>query len=109
MGRNNGDFVSATPDWQSPWPVGNENRTEYVNRADQTANARGPKKTEYRTEVDRTSQGTAAKDAPMLTKTAYQEKHGWVSPYPQGHPDHTPMVSKDEQTANVARDRRSGK
>ena len=61
---------------------------------------------EYRTEVDRTSQGTADRDAPMLTKTAYQAKHGWVSALPQGHPDHTPMVSKDEQTKNMAFERR---
>ena len=58
---------------------------------------------EYRTEVDRTSQGRADTDAPMLTKSAYQEKHGWVSPFSQGDPNHTPMVSKDEQTANMRR------
>lgn len=58
---------------------------------------------EYRTEVDRTSRGRANIDAPMLTKKAYQEKHGWVSPFPQGHPDHTPMVSKEEQTENMQR------
>jgi len=90
-------------DWQSAWPIGHENRTEYVSPEQQTANVRGPQKTEYRTEVDRTSRGTAAKDAPMLTKSAYQAKHGWVSPFPQGHPDHTPMVSKEEQTENMRR------
>ena len=93
--------VPPAVDWQSPWPVGHPNRTEYVSPEQQTANARGPEKTEYRTEVDRTSRGTAAKDAPMLTKTAYQAKHGWVSPFPQGSPEHTPMVSKEEQTQNM--------
>ena len=58
---------------------------------------------EFRTEVDRTSRGRADIDAPMLTKTAYQEKHGWVSPFPQGSPEHTPMVSKEEQTENMQR------
>jgi|APGre2960657423_1045063.scaffolds.fasta_scaffold418439_2 hypothetical protein len=102
MPRNKADFAAAAPDWVSPWPIGHENRTEYVSPEQQTANMR-PQKTEYRTEVDRTSRGTAAKDAPMLTKSAYQEKHGWVSPFPQGHPDHTPMVSKEEQTENMQR------
>jgi hypothetical protein len=58
---------------------------------------------EYRTEVDRTSQEMPRKDTPIITKSAYQEKHGWVSPFPQGHSDHTPAVSKDEQTANMKR------
>jgi hypothetical protein len=42
----------------------------------------------------------------MLTKKAYQEKHGWVSPFPQQHPDHTPMVSKEEQTQNMQSSKR---
>ena len=58
---------------------------------------------EYRTEPDRTSQQMPSKETPIITKTAYKEKHGWVSPFPQGHPNHTPMVSKDEQTANMKR------
>jgi len=62
---------------------------------------RGPEKTEYRTEVDRTSRQTPTRETPIITKTAYKEKHGWVSPFPQGHPDHTPVVSKEEQTENM--------
>jgi hypothetical protein len=58
---------------------------------------------EYRTEVDRTSQQMPNKETPIITKSAYQEKHGWVSAWPVGHPNHTPMVSKDEQTANMKR------
>ena len=42
-------------------------------------------------------------DEKLKVKTAYQAKHGWVSPFPQGHPDHTPMVSKEEQTENMQR------
>jgi hypothetical protein len=56
---------------------------------------------EYRTEPDRTSQQMPTKETPIITKTAYKEKHGWVSPYPQGHPDHTPAVSREEQTRNM--------
>jgi hypothetical protein len=103
MPRNTADFAAAAPDWVSPWPVGHPNRTEYVSPEQQTANSRGPQKTEYRTEVDRTSRGPVDRNAPMLTKSAYQAKHGWVSPFPQGHPDHTPMVSKEEQTENMQR------
>jgi len=62
-----------------------------------------PRREEFRTEVDRTSRGSASIDTPMLTKSAYQAKYGWVSPFPLGHPDHTPMVSKEEQTENMQR------
>ena len=103
MPRNTADFAAAAPDWVSPWPVGHPNRTEPVSREQQTANMRGPKKTEYRTEVDRTSRETPRKDTPIITKTAYQAKHGWVSPFPQGDPAHTPMVSAQEQTENMRR------
>jgi hypothetical protein len=109
MNHNGDQFGQSKPDWTSPWPKGHANRTEYVSSEQQTANVRGPAKTEYRTEVDKTSREMATKDTPIITKKAYQEKHGWVSPYPQGHPDHTPVVSKQEQTENVARSKRSGK
>jgi len=95
--------VPPAVDWQSPFPVGHPNRTEPVSREQQTANMRGPEKEEYRTEVDRTSRGPVDRNAPMLTKKAYQEKHGWVSPFPQQHPDHTPMISAQEQTENMRR------
>jgi hypothetical protein len=58
---------------------------------------------EYRTEPDRTSQQMPSKDTPIITKTAYKEKHGWVSAWPVGHPNHTPMVTAEEQTANMKR------
>ena len=56
---------------------------------------------EYRTEPDRTSQEMPTKETPIITKTAYKEKHGWVSAWPVGHPNHSPMVTADEQTRNM--------
>ncbi len=96
MGRNNADFGNSTPDWQSPWPKGHQNRTEYVSPEQQTANSRGPAKQEYRTEYDKSSNS-------FMTKSDYQAKHGWVSAWPQGHPNHTPAVSREEQTQNARR------
>lgn len=95
MPRNTADFSAAAQ-------MAKDLRAERVSRAQQ-ANIRGPKKTEYRTEVDRTSQGTADKDTPMLTKTDYQAKHGWVSPFPQGSQEHGYAVSAEEQTQNMQR------
>lgn len=70
--------------WQSPWPVGHANRTEYVSPEQQTANSKGPQKTEYRTDYDKKS-GT------IMKKSDIQARDGWVSPWPQGHPNYTEM------------------
>lgn len=89
-------------DWQSAWPVGHPNRTEYVSPAQQTENARAANapKTEYRTEVDKTSREIPTKDTPIITKQAYKEKHGWVSAWPTGHPNHSSVVTPEEQAIN---------
>ena len=58
---------------------------------------------EFRTEPDRTSQQMPSLETPIITKSAYQEKHGWVSAWPVGHPNHSSYVSPAEQTANVKR------
>jgi len=60
---------------------------------------------EYRTEVDRTSQQMPNKETPIITKSAYQEKHGWVSAWPSGHPNHSSVVTSEEQTKNMQRRR----
>jgi hypothetical protein len=66
--------------------------------------ARDPRRVpEYRTEVDKTSQQRATQDTDIITKSAYKEKHGWVSAWPTGHPNHSSVVSKEEQTENVRR------
>jgi hypothetical protein len=41
------------------------------------------------------------KETPIITKTAYKEKHGWVSAWPVGHPNHSPVVTPEEQTRNM--------
>jgi hypothetical protein len=56
---------------------------------------------EYRTEVDKTSREMPTKNTPIITKSAYQEKHGWVSAWPAGHPNHTSVVTPEEQTRNM--------
>lgn len=89
--------------WVSPWPVGHPNHTHYVSPEQQTANARGKKPIEYRTEPDITSQEMPSAKTETITKSAYQAAHGWVSPWPAGHPNHTPMVTREEQTRNVRR------
>jgi hypothetical protein len=58
---------------------------------------------EYRTEPDRTSQQMPSRDTEIITKTAYKEKHGWVSAWPVGHPNHSPVVTPEEQTRNMQR------
>lgn len=85
-------------DWQSPWPVGHPNRTEYVSPAQQTANSRPAAKPEYRTEYDKSSKK-------FLTPSDFQKKNGWVSPWPVGHPNRTEYVSPAEQTQNAKRAR----
>jgi hypothetical protein len=92
--------VPPAVDWQSPFPVGHPDRTEPVSREQQTANMRGPKKTEYRTEVDKTSREMSTKDTPIITKSDYQQKHGWVSAWPSGHPNHSSVVTAEEQATN---------
>lgn len=101
MNHDGNQFGQSTPAWQSPWPKGHENRTEYVSPEQQTANVRGPAKTDYRTEYDKDSDT-------FMSKGAFQAAKGWVSPYPQGHPNRTEYVSPAEQTANVTRSRKSG-
>lgn len=57
-----------------------------------------PKKEQFRTEPDVTvnERGVKTSHGDMsLTKDAYKEKHGWVSAYPAGHPDHSPMIKPD--------------
>ena len=63
---------------------------------------------EYRTELDKTSQEMATSDTPIITKSAYQKKHGWVSAWPAGHPNHSSVVTKEEQTANMKRQENNG-
>lgn len=58
---------------------------------------------EYRTEVDRTSREMPNQDTEIITKSAYQAKHGWVSAWPTGHPNHSPVVTREEQTENARR------
>jgi hypothetical protein len=82
---NDPNRVPPAVAWQSPWPVGHPNRTEYVSPEQQTANMRGPKKTEYYTDYDKKS-GT------IMKKSDLQARDGWVSPWPVGHPNYTEMV-----------------
>ena len=56
---------------------------------------------DFRTEPDKTSQQMPSKDTEIITKSAYQQKHGWVSAWPAGHPNHSSAVSKEEQTRNA--------
>lgn len=69
------------------------------NRANDSRRQSKPR--EYRTEVNKTSRGQVDKDNPIITKTEYKEKHGWVSPWPTGHSNHTSMVTADEQAENM--------
>lgn len=59
----------------------------------------------FRTEVDKTSQQMANHETPIITKSEYQQKHGWVSAWPTGHPNHSSAVSREEQTENSRRQR----
>lgn len=86
MNHNGDQFGQSKPvDWQSPWPKGHANRTEYVSPAQQTENSRPQKKTEYRTDYDKTSNS-------VMKKSDLQKRDGWVSPWPVGHPNYTKMV-----------------
>ena len=49
---------------------------------------------DFRTEYDSDSKT-------FMTPAAKQQKDGWVSPWPQGHPNRTEYVSPAQQTANV--------
>lgn len=69
-------------DWQSPWPVGHPNRTEYVSPEQQTKNMQPKKQTEYYTDYDK-------KSGNIMKKSDIQARDGWVSPWPQGHPNYT--------------------
>ena len=87
--------LPANPvDWQSPWPVGSPNRTNYVSPAQETANARY-KAPEYKTIPDKGNTGE------ILSPTEYKEKHGWVSPWPVNHPNFNHAVSPAEETQNA--------
>ena len=64
--------------------------------------ANDPKRrAQFRTEPDRTSQQMPTKNTDIISKSDYQEKHGWVSAWPAGHPNHSSAVSKEEQTRNA--------
>lgn len=54
---------------------------------------------EYRTEHDKETNE-------FMTKSAFQAKNGWVSPFPKGDPNRTEFVSNDQQTENMAFERR---
>jgi len=51
---------------------------------------------DFRTEYDKDSKT-------FMTSKGFQEKNGWVSPWPQGHPNRKEYVSPAEQTENVKR------
>ena len=69
-------------DWQSPWPKGHPNRTEYVSPEQQTRNSQPKKQPEYNTDYDK-------KSGKIMKKSELQARDGWVSPWPVGHPNHT--------------------
>ena len=49
---------------------------------------------DFRTEYDKDSQT-------FMTPAAKQAKDGWVSPWPQGHPNRTEYQSPAQQTRNA--------
>lgn len=72
-------------DWQSPWPKGHPNRTEYVSPEQQTKNMQPKKQTEYHTDYDKQTNT-------IMKKSDLQKRDGWVSPWPTDHPNYTKMV-----------------
>lgn len=76
--------ASRAVDWQSPWPVGHPNRTEYVSPEQETANMT-KKTTEYHTDPDE-------KTGTIMKKSDLQARDGWVSPWPVDHPNYTKMT-----------------
>lgn len=82
--------LQARDGWVSPWPQGHENYTEYVSPEEQTANvekanAPAPEKQEYYTDYDEKSDS-------IMKKSDLQKRDGWVSPWPQDHPNYTKMA-----------------
>ena len=85
--------------WVSPWPQGHPNYTKYVSPEEQAENARkadepAPAKTEYATDYDK-------KTGTIMKKSDLQKRDGWVSPWPQNHPNYTEYVSPEQQAENA--------
>lgn len=82
MGRNNADFQNATPDWQSPWPKGHPNRTEYVSPDQEAKNLRDKDPQRF----DELKRNNGVPDYRP------EQPVDWKSPWPIGHPNRTEYV-----------------
>lgn len=81
------DELQARDGWVSPWPQGHPNYTEYQSPEQQKKNLEPetPYTPEYKTDYDEETDS-------IMSKSDLQARDGWVSPWPQGHPNYTKAV-----------------
>lgn len=95
MGRTNANFRSSTPDWQSPWPVGDPNRTAYQTPAQQSNTMR---KVLGDARFFDLQKGNGVPSSILNPQAAAP---AWKSPWPESHPNLTEYQSPAQQTKNM--------